>query len=556
MSPSERERGSRIAGLLLLAVTYLLPLVLFAGIEIALRVFGVAEEDPRRSRLAYQQLSVPILRPDVRPDGTPVWRVEDSRLPYQAIARDKPDDAFRVFVLGGSAAAGLGFSPNATFSRELERTLDLAYPQRRIEVVNLGVVALASAQVDLLVEDAIRHYSPDLLVVYSGNNEFLEIHARKYADAQASAWARAVEFVLDLRLTKILRRVAGRGPQAPSEAEKELSHEDLRLTQNAIIQSIEMRPEETDAVIARYERNIRNMVERARAADVPILLVTVASNWRWRGRNDLPEGWIEELLGSERTAESERTADALSRARDRIDRELAGASSRERAEWLYKRGLVAEALGDVAAARDAYRAAMNADPHQRRALDRMADGVRTVAAETGAPLVDSIDVLAAADPNGIVGFDVFYDYVHFTPLGNLLVAAEIFRIAGDSHLLPAASKLDSAGLAAHLAVRRSALADPAPDGLEVSEWLGFGFDPAFIRDRDLWKYDRLAAALDERLEADPADLTARIYRGNLHAFQLDGAAQAARDYRAALELAPGHPAAVRNLERLLGERTP
>ena len=49
----------------------------------------------------------------------------------------------------------------------------------------LGIVALSSRQVKLLVEDVCARVAPDVVVVYSGNNEFLELHAEKYARVHA-----------------------------------------------------------------------------------------------------------------------------------------------------------------------------------------------------------------------------------------------------------------------------------------------------------------------------------------------------------------------------------
>ncbi len=42
----------------------------------------------------------------------------------------KKDNASRVFVLGGSTAAGWPYVPNASFSRHLKRRLELLYPDQ------------------------------------------------------------------------------------------------------------------------------------------------------------------------------------------------------------------------------------------------------------------------------------------------------------------------------------------------------------------------------------------------------------------------------------------
>src|SRR5262245_17223274 len=174
-----RTRSRLAADVLLAAVSIAVALVLLTGAEGALRATGVGGPEPDRSRLRYQQIRLPILALARTADGTEVLRPIDPRLGHQQVLREKPRGGLRVVAFGGSATAGLGFSPNGTWSRELERILRAAYPERRIEVLNLGIVGLASRQVKRLVAEAARELAPDLLVVYCGNNEFLELHAEK-----------------------------------------------------------------------------------------------------------------------------------------------------------------------------------------------------------------------------------------------------------------------------------------------------------------------------------------------------------------------------------------
>jgi hypothetical protein len=196
---------------------------------------------------------------------------------------------------------------------------------------------------------------------------------------------------------------------------------------------------------------------------------------------------------------------------------------------------------------------MNQDPHLRRALDRMADRVREVARRRGVRLVDTIELLSSRADHGIVGFDEFYDYVHFTPRGVMLVAGEVFREMQRMGLIPPAAGFDVDDDVERELARLAALEE---DPFDVGEWMGFGRDPDFIHDRDLWKYDRMLKDLDERLAANPRDLHALVYRGNADFFRVDGAGSSARNYRAALEIAGEQPVIERNLARLRAERGP
>ena len=542
---AKRKRSLLLANVALVVFSAVVSLLLLGLLEVGLRVADVGE-DQRTSQLKYQQIHFPTLVPGTLADGTPVLRPADPRLRYQSVLRDKPEGALRVVTFGGSATAGLGFSPNVTFSRELERALRSAYPGWKIEVLNLGVVALASKQVKLLVAEVARLHEADVMIVYSGNNEFLEVHAEKYAEASATPLSMLGSLLMDLNLYRFVNGLI-RGPQrGEALVEQEFSNEELQLTQDAIIQHVSMTQAEIAEVVDRYEANIEEMVEVAARSATPIVLVSVASNWAWRGRSDLPDGWLAELVGEPATGEGQ----VLERAREILDERIADSPADERHEWLFKRALVHERRGDLAAARADYRAAMNADPHLRRALDAANERLQAVALRRGAGFVDSVAVLSSRAPGGIVGFGDFYDYVHFTPRGNVRMAAALFDALEEMGVTEPMPGFDSE---AHAQERLVALEALDSDSLAVEDWMGFAFDPATIGGRDLWKYDKVLEELDERIAADPEDVAARVYRGNGHYFRLGGGADAGRDYRAALRLDPENPVIRANLERLESE---
>jgi hypothetical protein len=165
-------------------------------------------------------------------------------------------------------------------------------------------------------------------------------------------------------------------------------------------------------------------------------------------------------------------------------------------------------------------------------------------------VVDTVELLSARADDSIIGFDEFYDYVHFTPRGNVIVAAALFEKLQQIGVTEPAPGFD---VWRHAESRIQRLEMLAADALAVEEWMGFGFDPAMIRDRDLWKYEKTLKQLDERVAANPRDVVALVYRGNGHYFQVDGGSDAERDYRAALKHAPDHPVIRANLARLESE---
>ena len=84
---------------------------------------------------------------------------------------DKPEDTYRVFVMGGSAALG---TPDAAYgvARVLQAMVDELYPEGRIQVVNTAMAAINS-HVVLEIASECAELDPDLFVVYLGNNEVI-----------------------------------------------------------------------------------------------------------------------------------------------------------------------------------------------------------------------------------------------------------------------------------------------------------------------------------------------------------------------------------------------
>src|SRR5687767_11931800 len=98
---------------------------LVAGFELLLRVLGVAEGAPRHDPFAGFSSAVPAFEPAVRPDGTRILQVSPSRRANQRLRRlgepqreflaEKPENGFRVFVVGGSSAEGIPYSTRYAF---------------------------------------------------------------------------------------------------------------------------------------------------------------------------------------------------------------------------------------------------------------------------------------------------------------------------------------------------------------------------------------------------------------------------------------------------------
>src|SRR3990172_2612344 len=145
--------------------TISLPIVVFLLLEISLRI-GTYGGDLRlfiEGPAGYAE----YLRcnPNVARRYFDVQSIVPSP-PKQLFLKKKPHNGYRIFVLGESSAAGFPYGNNASFPNILGRSLSNAFPEKKIEVVNLAMAAINSyALLDLA--DEILEQSPDALLMYT-----------------------------------------------------------------------------------------------------------------------------------------------------------------------------------------------------------------------------------------------------------------------------------------------------------------------------------------------------------------------------------------------------
>lgn len=519
-APRKRRGGLQTALFSAVTVVSLLGLV-----EIVVRLGGLY--DPEYfggTRLRYQMIFAPLFRPA----GDVGYRPRDPRLVDRAFPRGEGERApTRVFVFGESAVAGLGMSENGSFSRALERRL-AARPGLDTSVINCGIVALSSRQVrrvvrdvsDLLRAEGKDRPSRDVFVFHVGNNEFLELHAQRYVDVTGSA---SLATRLD-RVMEGLHLYAWLKQRSTAARHRELTprsfaSQDLRLPETRLVQVVDVGESERQAVIERYLTNMRAMVEAARAIGATPILMTVTTNLEWAGKDDPEGGWLQHAVGGPLPQDAGARRTALEEALERQSRRHAEESRPlERWEALYASATLRRALGDLDGAAAELRRAKDTDPRARRCLSAMNDGVRALARELDVPLVDAEARIGADVEGGIIGFDHLYDYVHFTPLGAERLAELLDEQLTSSGVVPAL-----AGDGGEFARRRlESLATAPHDALDVSEWLGWCTDRAWLSDRDLWKYEATRKRLDERVAAGTASALETVWAANGYAIEVGG----------------------------------
>ncbi|HEY5080253.1 MAG TPA: tetratricopeptide repeat protein [Opitutaceae bacterium] len=432
---------------------FVVPAALFLGLEGALRLAGYGQPF---------SFLIPDSKPGyfrTNPDFVS-WFLPgtfDLRPLNFRVAARKPPDTVRIVVLGESAAQGIP-APPFGFAAQLRAQLRARYPGKGIEVINTGIVAINSHVVYQIAREMAK-FSPDLYVVYMGNNEVVGPYGPgcAYLSEMPPLWViRLSVFVRSTRTGQLVGSLIGRlatGGRKPAE------WGGMSMFVNNAVRGDDPR---LGAVYQNFEANLRDIVRAASGAGAKTLLCTVVSNLKdcapllslhqpGLAASDLDEwgrafnrGRIEWLLGK---------ADPAMR-----DLLRAQALDPHYADTAFLLGTLELQAGDTGAARRQLCDAEHWDALRFRPDAQINEIIRNVARSdpSEVALLDAALTLGS-DPASTVppaGREILFEHVHFDWDGNYELAramaegSERALFGPVTHSVP---WLDSAGCAAALA---------------------------------------------------------------------------------------------------------
>lgn len=274
------------------------PVIFFLIIEGGLRLAGYGKHIPlfieNPTHTDYQ-----LARPDIIKRYFPTVNTESksTNIPNVTMEphfflRDKPDNGYRIFVQGGSTAAGYPYGLGASIAGMLDNRIRASHPTRYVEVVNTAMSAVNSYTL-LDFADEIIAQSPDTVLIYAGHNEYLGILGvgSNFVVAGSSLTTRIALALKDWRLFQLIqdtyakfstRNVMTEKAYMPNSknSSAQTPHPTSRtlMSQVAKHKNITRDSDLFNAGLTQYERNMRALLVKYSHADVPVYLATVASN--------------------------------------------------------------------------------------------------------------------------------------------------------------------------------------------------------------------------------------------------------------------------------------
>ena len=315
--------------------------------------------------------------------------------PKDLFLKEKPENGFRIFVLGGSTTAGFPYGNNLMFSRILWRRLQDAFPEKRIEVVNTAMSAINSYTL-LDFTDEILKYDPDLILIYAGHNEFYgALGVGSLESIGRSRFLIKIYMKIQhLRLFRLLRQIINRLISTFKKDDLQ-NPKDFNATLMERIVSEQIIPLGSELYKRgkkQFSSNLDEILQQTDKAKVPVVLSELVSN-----------------LGDQSPFESVQS-DTFPPAKE-----------------IYQQAQKSEALGDYEKALQKYIWAKDLDALRFRATEDFNTIIHKLATKYKVPVVPMKQIFAEHSHHGIIGNELILEHLHPNMDGYFLMADGFYQ---------------------------------------------------------------------------------------------------------------------------------
>jgi len=454
------------------------------------------------------------------PDGD-VWVTYQGNSIQPGFPREKPADTLRIFCFGGSTMLGFPYHPRCSFMRIFEWMVNESAPGQSLEVINLAKLGADSKDVLRLMESSLS-YHPDLIVLYTGQNEFLRfsllsetghpglVSAREFLARHCRIYQALVKFsekavaafpVMIAREQGLLPFLGRLVPEDQGDGMPRPSRKTWRDEKQRV-----------------FAGNLEKIFELALQNHVPLIAFNLAVNLRdWP---PLPEPVPEGLSQSQ----EHDLASALKQAEAFLERGNPQAAVRlledmeaQAPDYALIKFLLGRAMsrqGNTDEALACFEKSQALEQDQHRAPPSFNRIISRLAGERGIPLINPGDIFKGV-AHGAPGFEFFEDHCHPNLKGQVLIARALYEKLRELEI-----------------IRTPAYTSPWPfphDEIEVRIKRDFGLTREFLRERKLWlaiyyalnralpgRDHKTIATFTEVINADPLDPLPRICLALIH----------------------------------------
>ena len=173
---------------------------------------------------------------------------------------------------------GFPYEPNMAFPRILQRRLQDIFPDRTIEVINLGMTAVCSYTL-LDFADEILEQSPDVVLIYTGHNEYYgALAVGSMENGSIPGWLKKIHLKLvHLKIYQLMQRGISSAykllyPMTRDEAKMTLMQH--MVGKNVIPYNSELYKDG----LAQFKDNMSKLLTKFNNARIPVVISDLVSN--------------------------------------------------------------------------------------------------------------------------------------------------------------------------------------------------------------------------------------------------------------------------------------
>jgi len=178
-------------------------------------------DEETRKQLCLENLELQHRAGEIKPFQGQFLSISSHGFRGPEISMEKPENTYRIFVVGGSTTFGTGVGNNETAPAYLQKKFDDARLDFNVEVINAGIPGMGSEAELQLIKSRLVNYNPDLFLVYDGINELDK-------KVEPTTWKeRVIEICktnknLDIETVVILQPMVGTANRPLTDQESEI----------------------------------------------------------------------------------------------------------------------------------------------------------------------------------------------------------------------------------------------------------------------------------------------------------------------------------------------
>ncbi len=366
-----------------------------------------------------------------------------NRLEYfqpESFAIHKQPNDFRIVCIGGSTVQGRPYGIETSFTTWLELSLQAMDSSHDWDVINCGGVSYASYRLVSIATEMLC-YQPDLMVLYTGHNEFLE-DRNYFVPKQAPALvSQAFGQLSRLKSFQCLHQAIV-DQTVPDDIEKGrpilTSEVDALLDYQGGLESYHRDADWRREMIQQFECNLRQIIELANRAQVPIVLIDPPVNLRDCPpfKNQSTDGLAEHELVKVQQLVSRASQVALSQPIRAIKLlQQAVAIDPHHAGNHFQLATLYAQQKRYDDAKHHFEVALDEDVCPLRIIQPLSQVIHSMAADTNTPLVQARTEFENLSEGTIPGNNLFCDHVHPSFLGHQVIAEKIAKELWERHIV-------------------------------------------------------------------------------------------------------------------------